>query len=485
MPFLMLLLLTPACLQDSWPRPGFWIDTPLRATVLTWVGVAGMVGLAAMISWWVRHRMRFTPELRDDLLQRYAAWRIYYTIGLYALFGISLYLVGWGWAVQHLLAPRSSLPPGSEVLILAPLLCNLLLSWLFFYDAETALHGVRRTSRWSRWEYLLYQIRHNLALVFIPVFLLMLTKSVMFLFEGTDKSLRLAPTLGVVILALAVLTTMPWILRLVLGLKPLPAGPLRDRLMAASWRLRFRCSDILLWETRGTVANALVAGIVPIPRYVVLTDRLISELSIEEVEAVFGHEVGHVKHRHMLYYFGFLIASMAVVYVLAVVFLQPYLDAWPTFRSREDLAVLLLVAALGTYIFVVFGFLSRRCERQADLFGCKAVSCHDPACEGHDSATLSACEGERLCPTGIRTFISALEKVAVLNGISRDRPGWLQSWQHSTIARRVEFLQRVLEDPSLERRFQFRVGLVKWGILLSLGTLIVFLGIRYGWMFVR
>ena len=63
-------------------------------------------------------------------------------------------------------------------------------------------------------------------------------------------------------------------------------------------------------------------------------------------------------------------------------------------------------------------------------------------CRGHEPAVVPAAGGRGLCPTGIRTFIDALEKVARLNGISRDRPGWLQSWQHSTIARRVEFLQQ-------------------------------------------
>jgi len=58
--------------------------------------------------------------------------------------------------------------------------------------------------------------------------------------------------------------------------------------------------------------------------------------------------------------------------------------------------------------------------------------------------------------------------VARLNGISRDKPGWLSSWQHSTIARRVEFLQDVLRDPSLERRFQWRVALVKFGLFVGL-----------------
>jgi hypothetical protein len=91
--------------------------------------------------------------------------------------------------------------------------------------------------------------------------------------------------------------------------------------------------------------------------------------------------------------------------------------------------------------------VSRRCERQADIFGCRTVSC--------------------------AVFIAALEKVAWLNGISRDRPGWLSSWQHSTIARRVEFLQRMSADPALEPRFQRRVGLIKWALLLCLAAALV------------
>jgi Zn-dependent protease with chaperone function len=274
-------------------------------------------------------------------------------------------------------------------------------------------------------------------------------------------------TLSGAVLALAVFVTMPWILRLVLGLKPLPDSPVRNRLLATAQRLNFRCSNILLWNTRGGVANAMVAGMLPIPRYVVLTDRLIAELTPDEVEAVFGHEIGHVKHRHMLYYLSFLMLSLAVLWGTIALFLPP--------DMREDLAVLPLVSAVGAYIFVVFGFLSRRCERQADIYGCRAVSCTRTDCMGHGAGTVLAPNGHGLCPTGIRTFIDALEKVAVLNGISRDRPGWLQSWQHSTIARRVEFLQHMLCDPGLEPRFQRRVGRVKWGLFLGLGACLAIL----------
>ena len=85
-------------------------------------------------------------------------------------------------------------------------------------------------------------------------------------------------------------------------------------------------------------------------------------------------------------------------------------------------------------------------------YGCRAVSCQHAGCDGHlDGHPLPEGAGH-LCPTGIQTFIQALEKVALLNGMSRDKPGFLQSWQHSTIARRVGFLHSLLTDPWAERQ---------------------------------
>jgi STE24 endopeptidase len=283
---------------------------------------------------------------------------------------------------------------------------------------------------------------------------------------------------GIFLTALTAYACMPWVVRLFLGLKPLPEGPLRDRLMAASLRLSFRSSNILLWDTHGGIANAMVVGILPWLRYVVFTDRLLAEMNIDEVEAVFGHEAGHIRHRHMLYYLAFMMISLAVV---MQIWDAAYLKSLVNLTLRKDLVLLPLFGLVGAYIFVVFGFLSRRCERQADIYGCRAVSCARPDCHGPHAEVDLLPGGRGLCPTGIRIFINALEKVARLNGISRERPGWLQSWQHSTIARRVEFLQCVLADPSLEPRFQRTVTFVKWALLLSLVALLLILGNYQGW----
>jgi hypothetical protein len=159
--------------------------------------------------------------------------------------------------------------------------------------------------------------------------------------------------------------------------------------------------------------------------------------------------------------------------------LLPSLNSWA--NGRQDLQMAPFMGLICAYIFVFFGFLSRRCERQADVYGCRAVSCGKSECTRHDPGQSLPANVDVLCPTGIQTFIQALEKVADSNGMSRDRPGWLRSWQHSTIARRVDFLARVRNDPRIERRFQRRVLAVKWALFLGLIAGLVAVGLIQGW----
>ncbi len=469
MQFLLLLFLALACLPEEWYEPWGPLAVPGRSAALTWGGVAFVAGLAWAVSFEVRRRLIADPDSSDAVHHRYSQWRLYHALAQMGVYALSLYAFGWGWAVQRYAGAGEAQAFGAELLTLAPVLAALVLSWAAFYDADRALRdGVDSDDpTWTRGAYVLYHARQTLALVLVPILLLVAMNGVRRALPNTDEQSVTFGSLAGLALPIAVFLFMPYILRLVLGLESLPPGPMRDRLIAAARRLNFRCSDILVWKTRNAVTNAMVAGILPQVRYVLLTDRLMADLTPDEVEAVFGHEVGHVKHHHMLYYLGFLNLSLGVLVALWCL-LVPYV---PLLRDLGNtLQALPMFTVLGAYIFLVFGFLSRRCERQADVYGCRAVSCGRADCAGHDADAALVPGGRGLCPTGIRTFIEALEKVARLNGISRDRPGWLQSWQHSTIARRVEFLQGVLAEPGLERRFQRRVALVKWGLFVGLAA---------------
>jgi STE24 endopeptidase len=266
--------------------------------------------------------------------------------------------------------------------------------------------------------------------------------------------------IATVMLATAFLS-MPILLRLFLGLKPLPAGRLRERLENTARRLRFGYSNVLVWHTRNLFANAMVTGFIPWLRYIVLTDRLIDELTPDEVEAVFGHEVGHIKHHHLFFYLAFFLTS----FILLTLFWEQLkgwirlddvvaaLGAVPSFDSEDfkdtlkTLSSFVKLGLLAAYTLLFFGFISRRCERQADLFGARTVSTD--------------------------VFISALEKVADINGIPRRRSGnWLLSWQHPTIAQRVEFLQQMRDNPARIPRFHLSIMLMQGSLYTGLGFLL-------------
>ncbi len=458
MPFLLLLVLALVSLQRRWARPA-WTDAPASA-VLTWGVVVLLVGAAFVLARWLTGQLHRSPAERAAVLRRYNTYRRYHFFALLGGYLGALVLFGWGWTAHALLAYDDTTLPGVELLMLAPLLAGLVLGWAAFYNVEcagrAALAPAEDSAVPGRWAFVALQARHNLLLIAPPLVLMIVQQAVLLAFPALQHDEFLLPLFGAVLLA-AVFIGIPWLLRVFLGLRPLPAGPLRDRLLATARRLQFRFTDILVWDTRDTVANAMVTGPSRWLRYVVLTDRLMHEMTPEEVEAVFGHEVGHIKHHHMLFYLGFLAASLMVVITLwhasgKVLQLTPVQDfladnlpgvvEW--LGVHEMVALLPLLLLLGAYLFVVFGFVARRCERQADIFGCRTVS--------------------------VAVFVEALEKVARLNGISRDRPGWLSSWQHSTIALRVEFLERLDADPGLEPLFQRHVGVVKWCMMLSLGA---------------
>lgn len=490
MTFLFLFLFTLACLPDNWQ--GLTLDVlPLTlgfSVASTWAGVLVLAALAAVLARWISFRLQQDPEQSEEILLSFRRWRFLHLLAMLGFYVAALVVLGWGWAVQTMLpleikdAPQ--MLPGAELLILAPFLASLFFSWACFYEVDRTIFRLgwsptHHQPFWSRWAQVRFQFRHNLALVLLPIGLLILMKGLRRVFYPYEHEvgfqLLLVGLLGMAYLG------FPWMLRWTLRLRPLPEGPLRQRLQAAGRRLRFRYSNILVWDTNGGVANAMVAGLLPWIRYVVLTDRLIAELAPAEIEAVFGHEVGHIKHRHILFYLCFLVISLAVLAGLwNLIALFGWNSGW-SMETNPDLEAIPVLGILGAYIFIVFGFLSRRCERQADLYGCRAVSCPLPACGGHESETTPALGKGGLCPTGIRTFIAALEKVASLNGIHRQRPGWLQSWQHSTIARRVEFLQQVLDNPRLEKRFQRKVRLVNLGFILGLVAVWLVLGVIHNW----
>lgn len=399
-----------------------------------------------------------------------------YALGVRAVDVLSV--VVYGWIVQELDWPRvvrSGFGLGDPVLvddalILLPFVLAQLAGWWGIYAAERALRPARGPAGLGR--YLTLKARQSLGMV-LPVAALYGLGSdlVRRRWPGVASSPWEQP-LSLGLMGLLVLALAPAFVRLAWPTRPLPPGPLRDRLEHLARRVGFRCTDILVWDTNQVVVNAGVTGSLPWFRYVLLTDALVEHLGPYEVAAVFGHEIGHIAHRHLLY-FGFFIVGSVGVLALGTGAFDPA-PVLPTWAAGDSFAAQVVegvsaVLFVGAYFLLVFGFVSRRFERQADVFGCRAVSCGSADCPPHAdldgrAGPGPAAAGLPLCPVGIRIFVNALTSVALLNGM---RPtAW--SWRHGSILRRIDFLESLVGRPEAERRFQTGVRRMSRGMAAAL-----------------
>jgi len=292
--------------------------------------------------------------------------------------------------------------------------------------------------------YLWLRFRVELAIILVPwLALVLLTGATSLAFEGSELAgVAEAIAAGAVVVGVVVLS--PVLLRVIWSTSSLPSGPLRQRLDALCRRERFRCQDILVWHTHRHLANAAVVGPVPFLRYVLLTDALLRNCTAEEAEAVFAHEIGHVRRHHLPLYLVFGAAFLCFyVNVLDLVALTGWVQPLPNLlafdMSAGQATVMLTFAAV--YWGLGFGFLSRRMEQQADLFAMTAAS--EPL-----------------------AFLTGLGKLAAASPPGSE-PRSASSWRHFSIERRVGFLTDVLADPTVAARFQRRMAAMQVALLAA------------------
>ena len=450
---------------------------PLVLEAMTEVGLVGVVGLAFSTAVVIRVRTRGRPTSGTRRLFAVGSR----AVGALTLGGYAWVIHGLGWAevVRSGLGLRDAILV-DEFLILLPFLLALVVGWWGLYAGERALRSPapagRRPSGVGR--HLVLRARQALGMVLPAALIFSMAQDLARLrwpatYEGPGFQMAMMATMGAVVLFLA-----PAFVRLSWPTRPLPPGPLRDRLERLASRFGFGFTDILIWDTDGSIVNAGVTGALPWYRYVLLTDALLEGLDQHEVAAVFGHEVGHIRHRHLAFFGFFFVASMGVLALASEYVSAHALSAlgYPGGSSAATIAQGTATLALGlTYFGTIFGVLSRRFERQADVFGCRAVSCGRLECPPHPDlysrAGVAVDEGP-LCPVGIRIFVNALMNVAVLNGMEPTA----RSWRHGSITRRIAFLEGLEGKPQAERRFQSGVSRLRVALVLALvaGLLLAF-----------
>jgi len=452
---------------------------------------------------------------RVDRIVRLGPWCVV-TVHALAIFGL-----GWLTAVRSLVGDVVLL---DEVVAMLPPLLAIVAIWVGTWPVERLIREwamVRSPEESdddplgpsdeplavSGWHggrprlvsHLRHQIRSQMLLVLIPILIAV----------GTAEWGRLAidrwapqfaerasPWVSVVAVVFALLVT-PSLVRAALGLRPLPAGDLRDALLDVCRRHGVRVREVLVWSTGNTMLNGAVLGLVGPLRHVLLTDALLRRLPRPMLLAVMAHEIGHIRRHHLPWLAATALAALWLASVSAWLVALASLSAVAAASrsvglefgdesmSEADWLIGLEIAIGLAVALMLIGWVSRRFEWQADAFAATdltavealqsvpAASCPPPPDDPHldqpDSAASRSAPAKpaprpviearsvvgptvrqdgvgSVSKSAVETVCATLEAVTIASGGDPTA----RSWRHGSIRRRQRQL-RLLTDQPIDR----------------------------------
>ena len=173
---------------------------------------------------------------------------------------------------------------------------------------------------------------------------------------------------------------------------PIDDPALQERMEHLARKGRFQLQGVYRFNMSKDTkkANAAFTGMGK-SRRIIIGDTLLENYSLDEIEAVFAHEVGHYVHKHLqkLLLWG-VVETFLGLYLVAL--LYKYLLNVMGFHAPADLAALPLIALILTLYTMLItplsNTLSRYFERQADRYALENTS--NPAALASALEKLSA-----------------------------------------------------------------------------------------------
>ena len=123
---------------------------------------------------------------------------------------------------------------------------------------------------------------------------------------------------------------------------------------------------------RSTKLNAYFSGFGKF-KHVVLYDTLIEKMSTEEIVAVLAHEIGHNKHKHILFNLvqTFVLLSVYLLALMLVLEVEAFSKAFGFDGTHFGFAIIVfgvLLSPLSILLNLITSGFSRKHEFQADNF---------------------------------------------------------------------------------------------------------------------
>jgi Zn-dependent protease with chaperone function len=323
----------------------------------------------------------------------------------------------------------SVLPTLSSLLLLLLFVGYLALMWAFSHKAHRAIYSAHI----SAWSYVYSNIAFCVP-VLIPWTLLFgindIIRLLPFSFPKEFLDSPIGQTAYFLVFLMIAAIFAPLMIQKFWRCHPLEPGERRSRIEALCNKAGIRYANILYWPIfDGRMITAGVMGLAARFRYILVTDALFSILTRDEVDQVIAHEIGHVKHKHLLLYLLFFIGFMLISYTvyplsqlllfskgpLLAVIEQFKLDP---FKALDIFYGVTLVVCIIIYFRFIFGYFIRNFERQADLYVFQLFSTAQP-------------------------LISTFHKIAVSSGQPADKP----NWHHFSIQQRMDYLTQCEHSP--------------------------------------
>jgi STE24 endopeptidase len=401
-------------------------------------------------------------------------------------FGVGIFVLGWTGTVNRLLGPAARWPVDLPGMLLGTFPCFA--AWMGLWWAQFPAERALREQNLlvlieeelpihappNLLAYFIANLRLQLLFTVVPVVLIILLHDIAAIAAWAYLRIDLRVPRGQIdsnIELLIQLTSIalvvffaPEVLRRVLHTQPLPDTPLRRRLEQLCRRAGLRYRDILLWRTNNAMGNALVMGLIPQMRYILLSDMLLETMNDREIEAVFAHEIGHVKHWHLGWYVVLVVTLILMCFGPGQL-LSDRIEQWPrpAWMTDDLLGAAGALAGVGAF-FLIFGYLSRWFERQADVYAARMIEQNPSETAALVSIALESPVNlpSHVGPHGFKIFASALHRVAVINNIPlRER-----NFTHGSIAQRMHYLETLSTDPRHTARFDRAMSLL-YGIMIA------------------
>jgi STE24 endopeptidase len=168
-------------------------------------------------------------------------------------------------------------------------------------------------------------------------------------------------------------------------LSPLEEGELRDAITAYAKQVDFPLTKIFVIDgsKRSSKANAFFSGLGK-KKKVVLYDTLIENHSIQELVAIFAHEVGHYKKKHIQQ--GLVLSVLQtglMLYILSLLIFNTELSialGGDTMRIHLNLIAFgILYSPISMITGLLMNMLSRKNEFEADQYASETANGADLA----------------------------------------------------------------------------------------------------------